>query len=98
MNQINDPDEISYKGARRKIGRLAPLVLAFDIVLAIIIYLFRGEIFEQPQADYLGAMIAVGLIAAGVFSFFILKMMEKRIVLGKLNKETMKDVEDSHKK
>ena len=98
MNQINDPDEISYKGARRKIGRLAPIVLVFDIILAVLIWLFRGSIFNEPQADYLGTMIAVALMVAGVFSYFILKAMEKRIVNSQLNKETMKDVEESHKK
>ncbi len=98
MNQINDPDEISYKGARRKLGRLAPLVLAFDVVLGALIYVFRGDIFNEPQANYLGTLLAVGLLAAGVFSYFILKMMEKRIVRsGPLNKESMKDVEKAHK-
>jgi hypothetical protein len=96
MNQINDPDEISYKGARRKIGRLAPIVLTFDVLLALLIWVFRGSIFNEPQADYLGTMIAVALMAAGVFSYFILKAMEKRIVNSKLNKETMKDVEEAH--
>lgn len=94
MNQINDPDEISYKQARRKIGRLAPIVLVFDIVLAVLIWLFRGSIFNEPQADYLGTMIAVALMAAGVFSYFILKAMEKRIVNSKLNKETKDDLKD----
>lgn len=93
MNQINDPDEISYKQARRKIGRLAPLVLIFDIVLALAIWVFRGSIFEEPQADYLGTMIAVCLMVAGVFSYFILKAMEKRVVRGAaMNNETQDDL------
>lgn len=95
MNQINNPDEISYKQARRKLGRLAPLVLAFDVVLGALIYIFRGDIFNEPQADYLGTMLAVGLLAAGVFSYFILKMMEKRVVRSApLNNETKDDLKD----
>lgn len=94
MNQITDPDELSYKQARRRLGRLAPIVLIGDAVAALVIWLFRGSIFEQPQADYLGTMIAVALLIAGVFSYFILKAMEKRVVNSKLNKETQKDLND----
>lgn len=98
MNQINDPDEISYKGARRKLGRLAPIVLILDLILAAIIFFAGDMIFGQPQADYLSTMLAVGLVIAGVFSYFILKMMEKRVVRSApLNKESMKDVEKAHK-
>ena len=97
MNQITDPDEISYKQARRKLGRLAPIVLVGDIIAAIIVWLLRGKLFEEPQADYLGTLIAVLLLVVGVFSYFILKAMEKRVVLGPLNKETQKDVKEAHK-
>jgi hypothetical protein len=93
MNQITDPDELSYKQARNRLGKLAPIVLVGDLVLAGLIWFFRGSIFEQPQADYLGTMIAVALIAAGVFSYFILKAMEKRVVRSKpLNNENKKDL------
>ncbi len=94
MNQITDPDEISYKQARRRLGRIAPIPLIFDVIIAMAIWLFRGEIFKEPQADFLATLIAIGLIASGVFSYFILKAMEKRVVMGQSNKETQKDLKD----
>jgi 4-amino-4-deoxy-L-arabinose transferase-like glycosyltransferase len=78
MNQINDPDPITNTQARHKLARIAPIVLAIDLILAAIIWFMKEAIFKE-QADYLGGMIAGALIIAGVFSFVILRLMAHKI-------------------
>lgn len=45
MNQITDPDELSYKQTRKRFEKLAPIVLVGDLVLAALIWFFSWLYF-----------------------------------------------------
>ena len=93
MNQITDPDKLSNRQVRHKLAAVAPFILIADIVAALVIYYMRNELFET-NADFLAGMIALFLIITGIFSFFILKIMSKKLTMqGKMKDNSDKPVE-----
>ncbi len=78
MSLNKNSDQITNTQARHKLAVIAPVVLTIDIILAVIIWFMKDTIFKE-NADYLGGLIAGALLIAGLFSFFILRLMAHKI-------------------
>jgi uncharacterized membrane protein len=64
--------------ARHKLAAMAPIVLFVDIILAAIIWFMKDSIFNE-ESNYLAGLICAALLIAGIFSFFVLRMMAHKI-------------------
>lgn len=78
MNQITDPDEITNKDARKSFSKIAPIVLIINLIAAAVIWFMSDSLFNQEK-DFLGGLLAGGLVLSGLFSYIILKLMSKKV-------------------
>ncbi len=86
---MNDqPKEISNKEVRRDFAKLAPIILGVDLILAVAVLIFSGFLFGE-NAPFLGTLIAGAFVVVGLFSFFILKMMAKKVTRGEEFKDDL---------
>ncbi len=78
MNQINNPDDITYKDARQSLKYAAPIVFIINIIAAVVMFIASQFIFNQ-ETLFLGGLLAGAFVLTGVISFFILNAMGNRV-------------------